>query len=70
MSSATRQQRYREKMRAAGFKPVTIWVPDTSNPTFAKEAARQAEILNAKPRTDNDDFWDAVAEDAFRDIEE
>ena len=70
MTNLQRQQRYREKMRAAGFKPVTIWVPDTSNPKFAEEARRQAEYLKAQPRTDDDDFWDALAEENFREIDD
>lgn len=40
---------YRQKMRAAGFRPVQIWVPDTNAPGFREEAARQSAILAAAP---------------------
>ena len=31
---AKRVQKHRDKMKAAGFKPVTIWVPDVNAPGF------------------------------------
>jgi hypothetical protein len=48
--SNARVQRYRDKMRAAGFKPVTIWVPDTSRPGFAEEVRRQCLRLKDDPQ--------------------
>jgi len=38
-------------MRAAGLRPVQIWVPDTRAPDFAAERDRQAERINAAART-------------------
>ena len=32
--SAKRVQKHRDKMKAAGLKPVTIWVPDVNAPGF------------------------------------
>ena len=35
-------QRRRDKLRAAGLRPLQIWVPDTRAEGFAEECARQA----------------------------
>lgn len=48
--SKERVQRYRDRMRAAGFKPVTIWLPDTSRPGFAEEVRRQCLLLKNDPQ--------------------
>jgi hypothetical protein len=50
----TKQERYRARMRAAGLRPVQIWVPDTRAPDFAAECRRQAERINAAARTEED----------------
>lgn len=44
MASATvneRVQKHRDALRMAGLRPVQIWVPDTRNPNFVSECARQ-----------------------------
>ena len=38
---------YRERMRAAGLRPVQIWVPDTRSPDFAETCRRQARAVAA-----------------------
>jgi hypothetical protein len=45
--SAKRVQKHRDKMKAAGLKPVTIWVPDVNAPGFKERIAREIEIINA-----------------------
>jgi hypothetical protein len=45
--SAKRVQKHRDKMRAAGFKPVTIWVADVNAPGFKEQIARDIAIINA-----------------------
>jgi hypothetical protein len=42
-----RVQRRRDKLRAAGLRPVQIWVPDTRAAGFAGECARQARLVRA-----------------------
>ncbi len=37
--------RYRDKMRAQGFRPIQIWVPDTRSPKFAEECRRQSLLV-------------------------
>lgn len=40
-----RVQRYRDALRAAGLRPVQIWVPDTRRPGFAEECRRQCLLV-------------------------
>ena len=53
------------KERAAGLRPVQIWVPDTRRPGFAEECRRQAALIAAAERQDADlsNFMDAAAAD-------
>src|ERR1700681_4732512 len=45
--SAKRVQKHRDKMKAAGLKPVTIWVPDINAPGYAQQVAEAIAIINA-----------------------
>ena len=49
-------------MRAAGLRPVQIWVPDTRRPGFAAECRRQAALVAQADQLDADlsDFMDAA----------
>ena len=40
-----RVQTHRNKLRAAGLRPVQIWVPDTRQPNFAEECRRQSLLV-------------------------
>ncbi|MGB2833755.1 MAG: antitoxin MazE family protein [Methylotenera sp.] len=42
---AQRVQKHRAGLRAAGLRPVQIWVPDTRRAGFADECRRQSLIL-------------------------
>jgi hypothetical protein len=42
-----RMSTYRQRMRAAGLRPVQIWVPDTRSPAFAEICRRQARAVAA-----------------------
>ncbi|MGB3864741.1 MAG: antitoxin MazE family protein [Xanthobacteraceae bacterium] len=44
---ASRVRRHRDKMKAAGLKPVTIWVPDVNAPGFQEKIDRAIAIINA-----------------------
>jgi len=37
--------RHRERMRAAGLRPVQLWVPDTRTPEFAALVRSQCQSL-------------------------
>lgn len=47
VSAPVRMASYRQRMRAAGLRPVQIWVPDTRSPEFVKECERQARAVAA-----------------------
>ena len=46
-STAERVQKHRDGLRAAGLRPVQIWVPDTRRAGFAAECRRQSLSLAA-----------------------
>lgn len=58
----------RDALRAAGLRPVEIWVPDTRQPGFAEECRRQSMIVAAADVGSSDlgDFLD----DALADLGE
>ena len=47
--TAARVKKHREALRAAGLRPVQIWVPDIRRPGFAKECRRQSRKLRNDP---------------------
>ena len=50
-------------MRAAGLRPIQIWVPDTRSASFLTEAHRQSLAVAASPAADLDQaFIDAVSD--------
>lgn len=70
-STVERVRERRDKLRAAGLRPVQIWLPDTTAPGFADEAARQARLLaewEASPAGREEmAFWDALAAETWDD---
>jgi hypothetical protein len=70
-STVERVRERRDKLRAAGLRPVQIWLPDTTAPGFADEAARQARLLaewEASPAGRQEmAFWDALAAETWDD---
>jgi len=48
-SPAPRMKQYRERLRAAGLRPIQLWVPDTRAPGFAAECRRQSAALARDP---------------------
>ncbi len=59
-----RVRRYRARMRAAGLRPVQIWVPDTRSAIFRAEAHRQSLAVARSADADLDQgFIDAVSAD-------
>jgi hypothetical protein len=45
-NSTKRVRKYREKMKVAGLKPVTMWLPDVDAPGFKQQIAREIEMIN------------------------
>ena len=64
-SVSQRVQKRRDALRAAGLRPVQIWVPDTRAPGFAQEYRRQGALAAAADRTDEglEEFMDAALAD-------
>jgi L-alanine-DL-glutamate epimerase-like enolase superfamily enzyme len=60
-----RVQKRRDALRAAGLRPIQIWVPDTRRPGFTEECRRQARLVAAADAADHDldGFLDAVLVD-------
>jgi hypothetical protein len=67
MSRAERVERRRAKLRAAGLRPVQIWVPDTRAPKFADEC-RQLSRLIRESETEftraEDEAWEIASWEA------
>jgi len=72
LTSAERVKRRRDKMRAAGLRPVQIWVPDTRDAAFAAECRRQCELIAKAEKADagraEAEFWERVSADAWDDL--
>ncbi len=63
--SREKVRNYRERMRARGFRPVQIWVPDTRTANFSKEAHRQSlAVANSAGERGDQAFIDAVSDGA------
>lgn len=60
-----RVQTHRAKLRAAGLRPIQVWVPDTRRPGFADECSRQSRVVAEADATDRDltQFVDAALAD-------
>lgn len=60
-----RVQKRRDALRAAGLRPVQIWVPDTRRLGFTEERRRQARNVAAADAAyrDLDTFMDAALSD-------
>ena len=51
-SVSARVQKRRDVLRAAGLRPIQIWVPDTRLPSFAEECRRQSGLAAQADRAD------------------
>lgn len=54
---ADRVRRHREELKAAGLRPIQIWVPDARRPGFADECRRQSRRLRGDPHEDEVLRW-------------
>lgn len=67
-----RVQKRREALRAAGLRPVQMWLPDTRDPKFRAdmaEAGRRIAEADVKD-TDLQEFMDATWRETLADIDE
>ena len=60
-----RVRKRRDALRAAGLRPVQIWVPDTRRPCIADECHRQATLIAEADQQDSglSGFMDAAMTD-------
>ena len=63
-----RVKKRRDALRAAGLRPVQIWVPDTRRPVFAEECRRQSQNVAAADAADR--YLDAFMESALADLDD
>jgi L-alanine-DL-glutamate epimerase-like enolase superfamily enzyme len=61
-----RVQKRRDALRAAGLRPIQIWVPDTRRPGFAAECRRQSQVAADADAADRE--LDAFLDDALTDL--
>jgi len=54
-SSAERVQKHRQALRAAGLRPIQIWVPDVRSKRFTAQAHRQS-LAIARSAQEQDDL--------------
>jgi len=53
---------HRERLRAAGLRPIQLWVPDVRAKEFLAEAHRQSELVaNSERAADDDAFIAAIS---------
>ena len=58
-----RVQKHRDALRAAGMRPVQIWVPDTRQEGFALECKRQSRLVASDAHeTDTQQWLETVAD--------
>jgi hypothetical protein len=50
---------YRARMRAAGLRPIQLWVPDLAAKGFAEKLRRQVAKLDARQEADTLEFIEA-----------
>ncbi len=63
-TSSAKSLRHRERLRAAGLRPVQLWVPDTRAPGFAAQVRSQCLALKTgADETEAIGFAEAAAEE-------
>jgi hypothetical protein len=61
-----RVARHRAALRAAGLRPIQIWVPDVRSRSFAAKAHRQSLAVAGSPHEEEDQaFIDAISDSSW-----
>ncbi len=62
VSSRDKVRAHRKRLRARGFRPIQVWVPDTRTAAFRAEAHRQSLLVAQSQHARRDqDFIDAIS---------
>ena len=60
---AQRVEKHRKALRAAGLRPIQIWVPDVRSKSFAAQARRQSLAIAKSPQEQDDlAFIESIAD--------
>jgi len=62
-SITQRVRKHREQLRAAGLRPVQLWLPDTSSENFRRKCERESLSLTNDPLEDETLAWIADVAD-------
>lgn len=57
MNTSAPKQKQQAALRAAGLRPVEIWVPDTRRAGFAEECRRQSLLLRGDTNEQETTDW-------------
>lgn len=65
MNAAQRAQERRERMRAAGYRMIQLWVPDTRSEEYRARIKRQIQSAKHTPEekqavADTETYWEHV----------
>jgi Protein of unknown function (DUF3018) len=61
--TAARVRKHRKSLRAAGLRPIQIWVPDVRSKHFAAQARRQSRAIARSPEEQDDlTFIESIAD--------
>lgn len=69
LSSAVRMASYRQRMRAAGLRPVQLWVPDTRSPEFLARCEATAQAIAADDEDNDLEEWFALSLEGLPDYD-
>jgi len=62
-SVSGRVAKHRAALRAAGLRPIQIWVPDVRSRSFASKAHRQSlAVAKSRHAREDQEFIDAISE--------
>lgn len=61
--SRAKVRRHREKLRAQGLRPVTLWLPDTRTPEFKDQAHKQSlAVARSEQEAEDQAFIDSLSD--------
>jgi hypothetical protein len=63
IQAAARVRKHRESLRAAGLRPIQIWIPDVRSKHFAAQARRQSQAIAQSAKEQEDlAFIESIAD--------
>ncbi len=63
INTSDRVAKHRAALRAAGLRPIQIWVPDVRSKSFASEAHRQSlAVARSRQEQEDQEFIDEISD--------